>query len=94
MMQGHYKLEMDGFIYVMNERCQRKLPHFVVVLTGRFGRIPEAEDIIGSVFVKDNEVQPETYQKMPTYRLVTRQGPMKLSDFLLEKLRARLKELA
>ena len=56
----------------------------------RFGRIPETEDIIGSILVKDNQLQPETYQAMPTYRLVTRQGPMKLSDFLLEKLRTEL----
>ena len=57
----------------------------------RFGRIPETEDIIGSVLVKSNEIQPETYQAMPTYRLVTPQGPMKLSAFLLEKLREKLK---
>jgi hypothetical protein len=65
-----------------------------MVLNGRFGRIPETEDIIGSVLVEDHQIQPETYQHMPTYRFVTREGPMKLSDFLLEKLRARLKELA
>ena len=60
----------------------------------RFGRIPEPEDIIGSVLVQDNVLQPETYQAMPTYRFVTPTGPMKLSDFLLEKLRAELlKEL-
>jgi len=58
----------------------------------RFGRIPETEDIIGSVLVKNNVIQADTYQPMPTYRLVTRQGPIKLSDFLLDKLRARLKE--
>ena len=59
---------------------------------GRFGRIPETEDIIGSVLVKNNVIQAETYQPMPTYRLVTIQGPIKLSDFLLDKLRARLRE--
>ena len=25
-MQSHYQVEMDGFIYVMNERCQREYP--------------------------------------------------------------------
>jgi hypothetical protein len=49
------------------------------------------DDIIGSVLVKNNEIQPETYQPMPTYRLVTPEGPMKLSSFLLEKLREKLK---
>ena len=84
---------MDGFIYVMNGHCRRKSP-FLGVLTRRFGRIPETEHIIGSVLVKNNQLQPETYQAMPTYRFVTREGPMKLSDFLLEKLRARLKNEA
>ena len=59
---------------------------------GRFGQIPEPEDIIGSVLVKEGKIQPETYQAMPTYRFVTREGPMKLSAFLLQKLRDRLKE--
>jgi hypothetical protein len=58
----------------------------------RFGRIPEPEDIIGSVLVKEGELQPETYQAMPTYRFVTREGPMKLSPFLLERLREKLRE--
>lgn len=48
------------------------------------------DDIIGSVLVKNNEIQPETYQPMPTYRLITPDGPMKLSSFLLEKLREKL----
>jgi hypothetical protein len=48
------------------------------------------DNIIGSVLVKNNEIQPETYQPMPTYRLVTPDGPMKLSSFLLEKLREKL----
>jgi hypothetical protein len=58
----------------------------------RFGRIPETDDIIGSVLVKGNVIQEDTYQPMPTYRLVTREGPMKLSDFLLDRLRTRLKQ--
>jgi hypothetical protein len=41
--------------------------------------------------VKEGEVKAETYQEAPTYRLMTREGPMKLSEFLLEKLRAQLK---
>jgi hypothetical protein len=63
-----------------------------ILLMGRFGRIPGTEDIIGSILVEKNQLQPETYQPMPTYRFVTREGPMKLSDFLLGKLREKLKE--
>jgi hypothetical protein len=59
----------------------------------RFGRIPEPEDIIGSVLVQNGELQAETYQPMPTYRLVTREGPMKLSSYLLERLREKLKSM-
>src|SRR5277367_4571871 len=108
MRRGGYLEEMGGFIYVMRELCLRtlplcllSLPFFVVYffvgdfrteVDGRFGRIPEPEDIIGSVLVKEGELQPETYQAMPTYRFVTRVGPMKLSPFLLERLRSKLRE--
>ena len=44
------------------------------------------------MLVKEGELQPETYQAMPTYRFVTRDGPMKLSPFLLERLRSKLRE--
>ena len=105
MRRGGFLEEMDGFIYVMKERYLRTFPCPSRVLClregvlrrglmGRFGRIPEPEDIIGSVLVKEGEVQPETYQDMPTYRFVTREGPMKLSPFLLEKLREKIREKA
>jgi len=42
--------------------------------------------------VKEGEILPGTYQAAPTYRLMTREGPMKLSEFLLEKLREKLKK--
>ena len=60
---------------------------------GSFGRIPEVEDIIGSVLVKEGKVLPETYEGLSTYRLVTTSGPMKLSDFMLGKLREKLESM-
>jgi len=69
----------EGWVHVTDERG---LPPF--------GRIPEPEDIIGSVLVQGGELRAETYQPMPTYRLVTPEGPMKLSPFLLQKLREKL----
>jgi len=63
----------------------------VLTFFGRFGRIPEVEDIIGSVLVKDGKILPETYEGLSTYRLVTTAGPMKLSEFMLGKLREKLK---
>jgi hypothetical protein len=61
-----------------------------VVFDFRFGRIPEVEDIIGSVLVKEGKVLPETYEGLSTYRFVTTAGPMKLSEFMLGKLREKL----
>ena len=49
------------------------------------------EDIIGSVLVKEGKIMPETYEGLNTYRFVTTTGPMKLSEFMLGKLRDKLK---
>ncbi|KIW08603.1 uncharacterized protein PV09_00562 [Verruconis gallopava] len=61
-----------------------------------FGRIPDPEDIFGSVevdgegsFVGDGG----NYQASGTYRIVTRDGVLGLSDFLRGKLVDRLKQL-
>jgi hypothetical protein len=70
----------EGWIHLCDER---QLPSF--------GRIPETEDIIGSVFCKDGVVKKETYEPCLTYRFITSTaGPMKLSPFLLGRLRERL----
>lgn len=61
-----------------------------------FGRIADPEDIFGSVEVDGNGVfagQGGGYQKSGTYRIVTRDGVLGLSDYLREKIVERLREL-
>jgi hypothetical protein len=74
-----------GFVHVSD---MRKLPDW--------GRIADPEDILGSVEVdgRGNFVdQSGNYQESFTYRLVTGDGIMQLSPYLLEKVTERLKEL-
>jgi hypothetical protein len=88
-MPGRYRVERGGFMLLMRGGYLR-MDLCDGANWGRFGRIPEPEDIIGSVLVQGGELKEETYQAMPTYRLVTPEGPMKLSSFLLQKLREKL----
>jgi hypothetical protein len=61
-----------------------------------FGRIPDPEDIFGSVEVDGEGVfvgEGGGYQTSGTYRVVTRDGVLGLSDYLRERLVERLKQL-
>lgn len=42
-------------------------------------RIPETEDIVGSVMITDGKLVPSSYEPMPVHRLVTMNGLFKLS---------------
>ncbi|KAK4241658.1 hypothetical protein C8A03DRAFT_12135 [Achaetomium macrosporum] len=57
-----------------------------------FGRIAWPEDILGSVEVDGKGEIIGNFQASGTYRIVTNQGILGLSPFLLEKLIARLRE--
>ncbi|KAK3402834.1 hypothetical protein B0T20DRAFT_399246 [Sordaria brevicollis] len=58
-----------------------------------FGRIAWPEDIFGSVEVDgQGKIIGGTFQGSGTYRVVTNQGILGLSPFLMEKLVARLRE--
>lgn len=57
-------------------------------------RIGDPDDIIGTVLVEDSEIRPETYQPMPSYRLVTSDGPIQLTPGLAEKLQTILSKIA
>ncbi|RKP10889.1 hypothetical protein THASP1DRAFT_12196, partial [Thamnocephalis sphaerospora] len=59
-----------------------------------WGRIPDAEDIIGSVEVRDGLILPGSFQPMPVHRLVSSNGVFLLSKPLQATLLARLHELA
>ncbi|KAF9154611.1 hypothetical protein BG015_000446 [Linnemannia schmuckeri] len=58
-----------------------------------YGRIPLPEDIFGSVQIVDGVIQPESYQRMPTHRIVSSLGLFQLSDHLHERLVHHLKNL-
>ncbi|ORZ34972.1 hypothetical protein BCR44DRAFT_1374628, partial [Catenaria anguillulae PL171] len=52
-----------------------------------WGRIPDPDDIVGSVLIGDNgKIVPGSYQRMPTHRLVSGQGLFVLSAYLHGKL--------
>jgi len=65
-----------------------------------FGRIADPDDIFGSLevdgrgdFVTEEGKPLGSYQESGTYRVVTRDGILGLSEFLRERLLERLKEL-
>ena len=80
---GHGGAGRGGYIHVYD---QRHPPDF--------GRIPEPEDIFGSLEV-DGEGKfvdgHGRYQSSGSYRIVTNDGILGLSDFLRERLMDRLK---
>ena len=64
---------------------QRKIPPL--------GRIPEPDDILASVRVEDGQMLMETYEPMPSYRLCTADGVCQLTDTLMDRLKAALRQI-
>ncbi|KAG8703150.1 hypothetical protein FRC08_003049 [Ceratobasidium sp. 394] len=56
------------------------------------GRVGDADDIIGSVLVQKGKINGETYERMPSYRTCTSDGPTKLSSSMQERLISALKD--
>ncbi|CAE6505113.1 unnamed protein product [Rhizoctonia solani] len=56
------------------------------------GRVGNPDDILGSVLVQGGKIKGETYQRMPTYRTCTTDGPVKLSPSMHERLLKSLRE--
>jgi len=55
--------------------------------TPALNRTPDPEDIIGSVMVDNGKIVPDSYQKMPTYRVVSGEsGPLALGRRLSSAL--------
>ncbi|KAG9127576.1 hypothetical protein FRC07_012056 [Ceratobasidium sp. 392] len=57
------------------------------------GRVGDADDIIGSVLVQKGKIKGETYERMPSYRTCTGDGPIKLSSSVHERLISALKDV-
>lgn len=49
-------------------------------------RVPEPEDILGSVRVENGVMIAHTYEPMPVHRLVTRNGLFQLSETMQSAL--------
>ncbi|KIV96831.1 hypothetical protein PV10_00648 [Exophiala mesophila] len=80
---GHGSAGRGGWVHISDSR---KIPDF--------GRIADPEDIFGSVEVEgDGSFTDGTgnYQQSGTYRIVTNDGILGLSDFLRQKVVERLK---
>ncbi|TCD63597.1 hypothetical protein EIP91_005205 [Steccherinum ochraceum] len=54
------------------------------------GRIGDPDDILGSVRVEEGKMLADTYQPMPSYRLCTADGILKLTEGLAARLKERL----
>lgn len=55
-------------------------------------RIPDPEDILGCVMVEGGKILPNTYQSMPTYRVVSGDsGPPTLRDSIYKRLMTLIK---
>ncbi|KZS96808.1 hypothetical protein SISNIDRAFT_286426 [Sistotremastrum niveocremeum HHB9708] len=72
----------EGWLHINDERNVPAL-----------GRINDPEDIVASVMVEDGKILPDTYQVMPTYRLITTDGPIRLPHGLDERLSETLEQL-
>jgi len=58
------------------------------------GRIGDPDDIIASVLVEEGTVKPETYQAMPSYRILTQDGVLSLTPQLHQDLVQALHRIA
>jgi len=74
-LQNAAKIHGDGFSHVIDWR--NPPPH---------GRIPDPEDIFGTVQIEKGKLLPNTYQEMPTHRIVSSYGLFMLSDYLRNAL--------
>ncbi|KAF9376810.1 hypothetical protein CPB97_010587 [Podila verticillata] len=82
MLTSVLQLQLEGWTHVADYRNPAP-----------YGRIPLPEDIFGSVQIVDGVIQPGTYQRMPTHRIVSSLGLFQLSDYLHEKLVEHLQNL-
>lgn len=80
LLRSRARLQGDGWLHLVDERAPIA-----------FGRAPDSDDIIGMCRVQDGCVLPETYEAMPSYRLISRLGifslPKPLFQILVQRLR-------
>ncbi|KAI9009474.1 hypothetical protein BC832DRAFT_516991, partial [Gaertneriomyces semiglobifer] len=74
-MQAAAKYQKVGFLNINDQRVY--VP---------WGRVSDAEDILGTVRLSDGAIVPSTYERMPTHRLVSGNGLFQLTEFLHQRL--------
>ncbi|KAK5814199.1 hypothetical protein F5H01DRAFT_346090 [Linnemannia elongata] len=82
MVQSVLQQQLEGWTHIADYRNPAP-----------YGRIPLPEDIFGSVQIVDGVIQPDSYQRMPTHRIVSSLGLFQLSDYLHERLVHHLKNM-
>ncbi|KAF9910396.1 hypothetical protein EC991_006661 [Linnemannia zychae] len=82
MVQSVLQQQLEGWTHIADYRNPAP-----------YGRIPLPEDIFGSVQIVDGIIQPDSYQRMPSHRIVSSFGLFQLSDHLHERLVHHLKNL-
>lgn len=96
-LHSQAQYQRDGFIHIGGKLLQTRLVCGGSRLDERnppfAGRIPDVEDIIGSVQINDGKVQPDTYQPNPSHRILSLNGVFILTDHLMKKLKERLSTL-
>lgn len=91
-IEGHIQ---DDFSFIIEAGANSNsfMPIYDFREIPRYGRIPEIDNIFGYVQVNENgKIVPGTYELNNMYRLCNGVGPIKLSDFLYENLRAKCEE--
>lgn len=79
--QNLAELTKNGFMHINDER-----------VASIWGRVNDPEDIFGTVLVNDGKIMKDTYEAMPTHRLVSPNGLFQLNDFMHKHLLSNFNE--
>jgi len=81
-LEAEAKARGEGWMHICDNR-----------ITPTLNRVPDPEDILGSVMVVDGKIIPSSYQTMPSYRVVSGEsGPLVLSEAVHAALTSLQKE--
>ncbi|KAJ3387218.1 hypothetical protein HDU92_002044 [Lobulomyces angularis] len=75
VLQGWAYQQKNGYLNIQDERCY--VP---------WGRVPDPEDIFGTVLLSQGKIVEGSFEQMPTHRMVSANGMFKLSEYLESRL--------
>jgi hypothetical protein len=73
-----------GWVHICDERALAPFGRYFPI--NDIYRIPDPDDIFGTVHVANGVIEPKSYQPMPTHRLLTHLGPFQLPQAIFERL--------